>query len=66
MIDNVLSLSPDPIGVTPPHPDTPMIQLAHGIYATRTGAMIDENVTLEDFAPACQTVRHSPMRRRGR
>lgn len=49
MIDNVLSLSPDPIGVTPPHPDTPMIQLAHGIYATRTGAMINENITLEDF-----------------
>ena len=49
MIDNVLSLSPDPIGVTPPHPDTPMIQLAPGIYATRTGAMINENITLEDF-----------------
>tara|TARA_R110000824_G_C15094258_1_gene665646 strand:+ start:108 stop:671 length:564 start_codon:yes stop_codon:yes gene_type:complete len=48
-IKNVLSFVPDPTGVVAPRTDTTMIQLAHGIYATRTGATIKDNVTLEDF-----------------
>jgi hypothetical protein len=59
-----LSLVTDPTGVVAPSPDTQALRLTAGILMTSTGAVISEDITIEEFCDGlknCQALANSSM-----
>ena len=59
-----ISLVTDSTGVVAPRPDTQALRLTAGILMTPTGAVISEDITLDEFCDGlknCQSIANSSM-----
>jgi hypothetical protein len=59
-----LSLATDHTGVVAPRPDAQALRLTQGILMTPTGAVIDEDITIDEFCDGlknCQALANSSM-----